>query len=469
MIEGGYVDLRADLYSVGITLYEMATGRLPFSANNPYEILMKHLHSDAESVKSLNQDIPDGLNSIIMKAIEKDPGNRYQQASDFVAALETMSPGKLIQKPDSYICPECGSLIYNAFPYCPGCGLDQLNIIPVKKGEPGYSVVVTEPEPDFSDPEPQEGETNYNSPTKKGSRSGNKFSEDRRHKCLEIFKGNEFDCIKLEKKIPRIPFRLINKIDKSSAEVIAAKLAESGIYALIEGKDFSDSTKLSKKKFRDKILKLTPRFYLISLVFSMGGMNIIMRQNPPLYFIVIGLFLVGIPIGLFIQSLFPQIKVNSREKIGVLPEILFLAGNLGTTSLKKLLGRITGRADVLIQLIRKDDSIDRKIKDILVMEISELIKRSLDWFRAADDLILQNEKLSIIGDNKRIIERSIDRVIGKLLKFSSKLDALTIKLASININKTKTHFIEIESLREEIKMDYEYNTTLDKLLRGEDV
>lgn len=74
------VDLRADLYSAGVTLYQMITGKLPFSVTNPGELIYSHLAKVPEPVSKIRQDIPLALNNIIEKLIKKSPNERYQSA-----------------------------------------------------------------------------------------------------------------------------------------------------------------------------------------------------------------------------------------------------------------------------------------------------------------------------------------------------------------------------------------------------
>lgn len=76
--QGRPVDERSDIYSMGISMYETLTGKLPFDGENPVSIALKHIKEAPVAPKELNDEIPQGLNDIVMKCIEKNPNNRYQ-------------------------------------------------------------------------------------------------------------------------------------------------------------------------------------------------------------------------------------------------------------------------------------------------------------------------------------------------------------------------------------------------------
>ena len=85
---GGFVDERSDLYSLGIMLYELATKRVPFDGDSPVAVAMKHLKEDVILPSAINENISYGLESIIMKSIQKTPDKRYQSALQLIEDLE---------------------------------------------------------------------------------------------------------------------------------------------------------------------------------------------------------------------------------------------------------------------------------------------------------------------------------------------------------------------------------------------
>lgn len=81
---GKPIDPRSDLYSVGVMLYEMVTGTLPFSADSPVSVALMQIHNTPRPPRALCPELPLGLQQIILRAIEKDPDRRYQSAREML-------------------------------------------------------------------------------------------------------------------------------------------------------------------------------------------------------------------------------------------------------------------------------------------------------------------------------------------------------------------------------------------------
>jgi beta-lactam-binding protein with PASTA domain len=86
--QGQRVDARSDLYSIGIMLFELLTGRVPFQGESAVSIALKHVSEPAPPVSPLRRDVHPALEAIVARALVKDPGGRFQSAEEFVLALD---------------------------------------------------------------------------------------------------------------------------------------------------------------------------------------------------------------------------------------------------------------------------------------------------------------------------------------------------------------------------------------------
>lgn len=94
--KGGVTDAKSDLYSLGVVMYEMVTGKLPFDADTPVSVALKHMQEEAVPPDKVNPDVPRSVSKIIMKAMQKDVNLRYQSATEMKADLE-----KVLKDPEA--------------------------------------------------------------------------------------------------------------------------------------------------------------------------------------------------------------------------------------------------------------------------------------------------------------------------------------------------------------------------------
>ncbi len=93
---GSFTDEKSDLYSLGITIYEMITGKVPFDGESPVAVALKHIQNEAQRPGDIVIGIPNGISDIVMRAIMKDKELRYQTATELLTDLQ-----QLIRDPDS--------------------------------------------------------------------------------------------------------------------------------------------------------------------------------------------------------------------------------------------------------------------------------------------------------------------------------------------------------------------------------
>jgi serine/threonine-protein kinase len=117
------VDGRGDLYALGVVLFELLTGRLPFLDDTPSKVMMRHVVDPVPDPRDIApyRGMPDDLVEIVLRALAKDPAERFKDADEMTQALRQVA-SKLAVSPDRARCPSCGAMNEPQRAFCGDCG-----------------------------------------------------------------------------------------------------------------------------------------------------------------------------------------------------------------------------------------------------------------------------------------------------------------------------------------------------------
>jgi hypothetical protein len=142
---GSKVDQRSDIYSLGVVLYEMATGRVPYQAETPIAVVFKHARDPLPPPRALNPALPQGVERVILKSLAKQPDDRYATAGAMVQALQTgladRAPAETRREPPGGSMLTAATRVEPPPAYQPAAGPGGVSIAPSLAGLPPVAVV----------------------------------------------------------------------------------------------------------------------------------------------------------------------------------------------------------------------------------------------------------------------------------------------------------------------------------------
>jgi serine/threonine-protein kinase len=133
---GAAIDARADLYAMGIILFQLLTGRLPFEADTPTQVVLMHLSIPPPDPRQVSpeRNIPESLANVVAKSLSKEPDDRWASATDMAQELATIQAelenrGRSASHAPPSDCPSCGQIVPGGQKFCGECGA-RISILP---------------------------------------------------------------------------------------------------------------------------------------------------------------------------------------------------------------------------------------------------------------------------------------------------------------------------------------------------
>ena len=280
-------DPRSDLYALGCTLYEAATGSPPFVANTPAEVLRMQVEANPQPLPSDFTENYPRLAQLVALLLQKDPNKRPQTAAEALGILsDGLAPAVAVHAPVEP-CPSCGAPLSRHYGWCFTCGRPNL---PVQRDVKGYTILVTGP-----------------------GKTGEKTSPEFRDACCEVVVGAGLNPAKMQKQVPRLPFVLARQVDYGGAVRLSDELRSIGAEITLVGAGEESKGALLRAIGR-KAFTMTPRVYLVMVGTGLMTWSNIAR-NIPAVAVVIGALTIFAAVPVILTASFSRAIAGWRASL----------------------------------------------------------------------------------------------------------------------------------------------------------
>jgi serine/threonine-protein kinase len=315
VISDGYADPRSDLYSLGVVLFEAATGRLPFQGDSPYQLLRQHLTAPAPRARSLAPELSVRLDEVIARALAKDPLDRFSSAAEMAAALDGGAERPAVLEVRRVACPRCQGEVVSGV--CVDCAAASLSL---RSAPGGVAVLITGP-----------GE------------AADKLDGGSYVALIKLLdelpaEGVVFD--RLRRRPPRLPFYCAARLSQDSAEALVARLHQIGLAARITA-----HAGIGSREVRDRMFTMVGRSLLVASTGAVSFMWLFrhMLWFAPDWFLPILMAAGAVPVlAPVLTALRPAVRLRGQN-LALPARLTSTLGRLSRREDRRLVARVLDR------------------------------------------------------------------------------------------------------------------------------